>query len=240
MNGHPTRRPAYLFAALATAAVLAAGCSVASPSAPASEGLPTATASTAAALPTLSAAPSASISAAPSPTTSPVPSATASAAASPAALPSGWQSCINTHVGFEIGYPADWHTTQLNSEEACQQFDPMVFTIPVDGEYPMTALNAVQTDYLFDPGRSGPGGEMCVDLILREPVTVDGRQAVRYEEQISGAMTYADGTMKYGYVIDREGREFAVFTTAHPGISPGAYADWKAIVDQAVDTLRFP
>ena len=238
MNGHPARRPASLLAALATAAaLLATGCSVASHSVPAGVGAATATAATA--------EPSATISAAALPTTSaapsPAPSATTSAVPSPAtSLPSGWLSCTNSAQGFEIGYPADWYTSELNPDQVCQQFHPTAFTIPVDGEYPMTALNAVQTDYLFDPGRSGPGAEMCVDLILREPVTVDGRRAVRYEEQISGAMMYADGTMKYGYVIDREGREFAVFTTAHPGISPGVYADWKAVVDQAVDTLRFP
>jgi hypothetical protein len=116
----------------------------------------------------------------------------------------------------------------------------MVFTIPVDGEYPMTALNAVQTEYLFDPNRAGPGAEMCASLILREPMIVGGRRAVRYEEQVSGAVMYADGTMKYGYVIDRDGREFAVFTMADPGVSPSEYADWKAVVDQAVDTLRLP
>ena len=116
----------------------------------------------------------------------------------------------------------------------------MVFTIPVDGEYPLTALNAVQTEYLFDANRSGPGSEMCVNLILREPVTVDGRRAVRYEEEISGAMLLADGTKRYGYVIDREGREFTVFTMADPGVSASDYADWKAVVDQAVETLRFP
>jgi hypothetical protein len=155
-------------------------------------------------------------------------------------LPSGWQSCTNSHVGFEIGYPADWHTTSLNPQQDCQQFDPAAFTIPVGGEYPLTALNAVQTDYLFDPNRSGPGNAMCASTVLREPTTVGGRPAVRFEERLGGDGMYADGTMKYGYVIDREGREFTVFTMAHPGVGASDYADWKAVVDQALDTLRFP
>jgi hypothetical protein len=238
MNAHSARRVSFLLPALTTAAVLAAGCSVAapsplsSPSAPPSESVPTST--------PVTAEPSVEISAAPSPTTSPAPSATTSAAPSAAAsLPSGWKSCTNSVQGFEIGYPADWYTTELNPDQVCQQFHPTEFTIPVDGEYPLTALNAVQTEYLFDPGRSGPGTS-CGSLQMREPTTVGGRPAVRYEENLSGAGMYADGTRKYGYVIDRDGLEFAVFTMADPGVSTGDYAAWKAVVDEAVNTLRFP
>jgi len=235
MNGHPTRPTAFLLACFAiAAAVLAAGCSVASPSAPASEGAPTPTAATAEPSASISAAPpaapSATTSAAPSPTASPSPAAS---------LPSVWQLCTNSHVGFEIGYPADWYTTELNPDQVCQQFHPTEFTIPIDGEYPLTALNAVQTQYLYDPGRSGPGTS-CGGLTLREPTTVAGRRAVRYEETLSGAGMYADGTRKYGYVIDRDGLEFTVFAMAHPGVGADDYAAWKAVVDEAVGTLRFP
>jgi hypothetical protein len=232
MNAHLFRQPAFLLAAVATAALVAAGCSAAGSSASPSEPVPTST--------PVTAEPSAEISAASSPTTTPAPSAAISAAPSPAAsLPTGWTSCTNSAQAFEIGYPADWYTTQLNPDQVCQQFDPMVFTIPVGGEYPLTALNAVQTEYLFDPGRSGPGTS-CGSLQLREPTTVGGRRAVRYEESLSAAGMYAEGTRKYGYVVDRNGLEFAVFTMADPGVSASDYADWKAVVDQAVETLRFP
>ena len=234
MTANSARRPSFLLAALATAAgVLAAGCSVASEPAPASEAVPTATAATAAS--------SATISATPSPTTAPTPSATFSAAPSPSAsLPRGWKSCSNSAQGFEIGYPEDWYTTQLNPQQACQQFDPMVFTIPVDGEYPLTALNAVQTTGVFDPAVVATADPIDAGTILREQTTVDGRPAVRYEWSINETGHYPAGTMRYGYAIDRDGLEFAVFTMAHPGVSPADYADWKAVVDQAVDTLRFP
>ena len=43
--------------------------------------------------------------------------------------------------------------------------------------------------------------------------------------------------MTYGYVIDRDGTEFLVFTMAVPNTIE--YADWKAVVDQAVETLQF-
>ena len=210
--------------------MLAAGCSVGAE--PAASATPLASMSPAATS-TASPTPSPPASVSPAPLASPSPSVAAS-------LPTGWQSCANSHVGFEIGYPADWHTASLNQQQDCQQFDPADFTIPVDSEYPLTALNAVQTQYLFDPGRSGPGNAMCASTVLREPTTLGGRRAVRFEERLGDDGWYADGTMKYGYVIDREGREFAVFTMADPGVSARDYADWKAVVDQAVDTLRFP
>jgi len=229
MNRHPARRPATLLAALATAAaVLAAGCSVAAPSAPAGASAQPSTG--------MASAPATSPSPPPSPLPTPSPTPSPSL---PASLPSGWQSCTNSHAGFEIGYPAGWYTTELNPDQVCQQFHPTAFTIPVDGEYPQTALNAVQTQYLFDPGRSGPG-TTCGSLQMREPTTVGGARAVRYEEYLSGQGMYAEGTRKYGYVIDRDGLEFAVFTMADPGVSADDYADWKAVVDQVVDTLRFP
>lgn len=228
------RRTQLIATLAAGAAMFAAGCSVgAEPAASATHLASMSPAATSSPSPTPSATPSPATAVPPSPSASPSPSA-------PASLPVGWQSCANSHEGFEIGYPADWHTASLNPQQVCGQFDPADFTIPVGGEYPLTALNAVQTQYLFDPGRSGPGNAMCASTVLREPTTVDGRRAVRFEERLGGDLMYADGTMKYGYVIDREGHEFAVFTIAHPGVSASDYAEWKLVVDQAVDTLRFP
>ena len=231
MNGHVVR-PMSLLVALTSAALVAGGCSVGSPSVPASATAPTATASTA--------VPSATIAAAPSPTNSAAPSAIPSAAPSFAAtLPRDWQLCTNSHAGYAIGYPAGWYTTQLNSEQVCQQFDPMPFTIPIDGEYPMTALNAVQTTEAFDLATSATADPLDARTIIREETTVGGRRAVRYEWAITDTGLYPDGTMRYGYAIDRDGREFALFTMANPTVSPNEYADWKAVVDQALDTLRF-
>ncbi len=227
---HPatSRRRAPLVAALAAgAAMLAAACSVASPSSPASDPAPTVSAGPVSAPPT-----------SPSPTSAP-PSPTAPPSPSNP-LPAGWQSCANAHLGFEIAYPAAWHTAELNEQQVCQQFHPTAFTVPVDSEYPLTALNAVQTPEPFSAERSGTGDPMFVRTLLREPVTIGGRQAVRFEESDTGEGINPKDTMRYGYVIDHDGTEFLVYTIAAPGVSAGDYADWKAVVDQAVETLRFP
>ena len=217
-------RRAPLNAVLTTVvATIAAACSVASPSASAP-----------------SVAPSAGTSASISPATSPSPLASPSPMPSPsepASPPSSWQSCSNVHQGFEIDYPVGWHTAELNPQQACQQFDPIAFTIPVDSEYPLTALNAVLTQDVFDPDRSG-AGDPTVRTLLREEATVDGRRAVRFEQTLIEQGMYPVGTMWYGYAIDRDGLEFRVFTMAVPA-GAGDYTDWKMVVDQAVKTLRF-
>ena len=108
--------------------------------------------------------------------------------------------------------------------------------MPVDGEYPLTALNAVQTPGAFDPAVSGKA-DPYAQTLLREETTVRGRRAVRFEESLIGDGMLPVGTLRYGYVIDRDGTEFLVFTIAVPNTIE--YADWKAVVDQAVETLQF-
>jgi hypothetical protein len=208
------------------AAVFTVGCSVgAEPTASATHLASIAPAAT----PPASPAPSPTPSVSPSPSESPSPSA-------PALLPVGWQSCANTHVGFEIGYPGDWHTASLNAQQVCQQFDPIAFVVPVDSEYPLTALNAVQTPAAFDPAVSGTVDPYARSL-LREETTVGGRRAIRFEESLIAEGMLPVGTLTYGFVVDRDGTEFLVFTIAVPNTIE--YADWKAVVDQAVETLEF-
>jgi hypothetical protein len=219
----PAHRRTQLIALLAAAvAMLSAGCSVGAE--------PAVSATPLASMPSASPSP-----ASPAPSVSRSPSASPSPSA-PASLPLGWQSCANTHVGFEIGYPGDWQTASLNAQQVCQQFDPIAFTVPVDSEYPLTALNAVQTPGVFDPAVSGKA-DRYAETLLREEATVGGRRAVRFEESLIQAGILPVGTKRYGYVIDRDGTEFLVFTIAVPSVVE--YADWKAVVDQAVETLEF-
>jgi hypothetical protein len=222
------QRRTELIAILAVAsAMFAAGCSVGAE--PAASATP---------LASMSPAATSSPSPTPSPATAVPPSPSASPSASaPASLLVGWQSCTNSHEGFEIGYPADWHTASLNPQQVCQQFHPIAFTVPVDGEYPLTALNAVQAREDFDPALSGKA-DPYAKTFIREETTVGARRAVRFEESLIQDGILPVGTMRYGYVIDRDGTEFLVFTMAVPNTIE--YADWKAVVDQAVETVRFP
>jgi len=147
------------------------------------------------------------------------------------ALPSGWRLCTNTHVGYSIGYPQDWYTTELRIEEVCSQFHPTYFTIPPFSEYPLTALNVGQP-----PERPAtPTDPRHARTLLWEETSVGVRSAVRFEEEFTGEGLYEKGTMRYGYVIETKARALTVYTMAPPGST--GYADWKVVVDQAVRTL---
>ena len=149
----------------------------------------------------------------------------------PSALPPGWRLCTNTHVGYSIGYPEDWYTTELRIEEVCSQFHPTYFTIPQFSEYPLTALNVGQTS----ERPATPTDPRYARTLLWEETSVGVRTAVRFEEEFTGEGLYEKGTMRYGYVIEPKGRALTVCAMAPPGTT--GYADWKVVVDQAVRTL---
>jgi hypothetical protein len=155
----------------------------------------------------------------------------------PEALPASWRLCQNPSRGTSMGYPGDWFTTELRPAEKCSQFHPDEFTIPEAGEYPLTALNAVQTTQTPAAYVAAITDPMFATTLLREPTTVLGRAATRIETRSTGEGLYEAGTRWYGYVINRGGKAFVLFATAQPGET--RYSSWKFVVDTAKGTLRF-
>jgi hypothetical protein len=145
--------------------------------------------------------------------------------------PANWRRCTNTIENFSIGYPHGWYTTQIRPAEACHQFHPDRFTIPLESEYPLTALNARPVSTL--PSRT----DTDYERVLRwEPTTVGGRPAVRFETSSTGEGQYLAGTRQYGYVIHLRSGLISVHTTAEPDET--RYAAWTAVVDDAARTVR--
>jgi hypothetical protein len=145
-------------------------------------------------------------------------------------LPHGWRRCVNSVENYSIGYPGSWHTTQIRPEEACAQFHPSRFIIPLESEYPLTALNAKRVP--APPNRTGTEFERT---LLWERTTVAGRTAVRFETSSTGAGLYQAGTRQYGYVIRLGHSLISIHTTAEPGET--RYAAWKIVVNKAARTL---
>jgi len=146
-------------------------------------------------------------------------------------LPPRWRRCVNSVVGYSVGYPGGWHTTRIRPAEACAQFHPTRFTIPANSEYPLTALNVRRVPAL--PSRT----DTRYERVLRwEWTTVAGRRAVRYETMSTGEGLYPRGTRWYGYVSRLGGRLFSVHTAAQPG--ERRYRGWKVVVDRAASTLH--
>jgi len=164
----------------------------------------------------------------------PVIATAATAAHSPPATgpssPHGWRRCVNSVENFSIGYPRNWYTTQIRPEEVCVQFHPNRFTIPLESEYPLTALNAKPVSAM--PSRAHTQFER---VLLWKKTTVAGRNAVRFETSSTGAGQSLAGTKQYGYVVRLGHGLISVHTTAEPGET--RYAAWKTVVNKAVRTL---
>jgi hypothetical protein len=136
-----------------------------------------------------------------------------------------------------MGYPADWFTTSLTPADACSMFHPEPFTIPVAGEFPLVALNAVQTDESLATYQSHITDPMYFTTISVTSTTVLGMPAMKFETTSLGEGLDSPGTRRYGYIIDRSGRAFVIWTVARAGES--RYNDWKFNVDIARGSLRF-
>lgn len=145
-------------------------------------------------------------------------------------LPPGWQRCVNTAENYSIGYPGDWYTTQIRPEEVCAQAHPDRFVIPLESEYPLTALNVRRVTVL--PSRGDTEFERT---LLWQRTTVAGRSAVRFETVSTGAGMDLEGTRRYGYVIRLGHALISVHTAAEPGET--RYPAWRKVVDRAARTL---
>lgn len=159
-------------------------------------------------------------------------------------IPTGWEKCSNTSIGYSIGYPGDWYTTDAfdgvrDPANACQWFSPDLFgpqgsVVPEGWGYPLEV--AIRGP--FDQVRAQETDPELVDVLVEDELFVDGHRAVRLEyETLIDLM--AETGFHYEYVIELDPETtLIVHTTATRGVV-GVYAENKVVLDRAVDTLRF-
>jgi hypothetical protein len=159
-------------------------------------------------------------------------------------LPAGWVRCTNSPLGFSIGYPGTWHTTDVLGGEqdpsyACQWFSPDPFG-------PEGNVVAEGWGYPLEVGVRGPFDQelqIVLDpevarILVQEELVVDGHRAVRLEYETLIDLI-ADTGLHYEYVIELDPETtLIVHTTATRGVE-GVYEENRIVVDRAVDTLRF-
>ncbi|MGH2681250.1 MAG: hypothetical protein ACRDG8_12355 [Actinomycetota bacterium] len=160
-------------------------------------------------------------------------------------LPAGWAKCTNAVHGYSIGYPGNWHTTDVfdgtqDPANACQWFSPDPFgpqgnLVSEGWGYPLE----VAIGGPFDQVRTQELDPELVDVLLEEELLIDGHRAVRleYETLIDPV---GDTGLHYEYLIELDPETtLIVHTTATRGVA-GVYAENKVVVvDRAVETLRF-
>ncbi len=152
-------------------------------------------------------------------------------------LPASWKLCQNPIRGTSMGYPGDWHTASLGPSDACSLFHPDPFTIVPNSEGPLVALHAVQSDFSLAQHLAALTDPEHYTTVLSEATTVLGRSAYRFETVSLGAALIDEGTRFYGYIVERSGRSFAIYTIAAAG--EARYNNWKFVVDTAKGTLKF-
>jgi hypothetical protein len=149
----------------------------------------------------------------------------------------GWNLCTNVRRGYSIGYPGGWYTTHLRSIQACEYFDPEPFEIVPGTEFPPTALFATLSTESVETYVEQLTDPMFFETLRREDTTVGERRAVLVETAATGQGESEPGERTYGYVVDRGGRAFVVLAIALP--DDERYEQFKAIADEAVETVRF-
>jgi hypothetical protein len=149
----------------------------------------------------------------------------------------GWSVCTNARGGYSIAYPSGWYTTHLRPAQACEYFDPEPFEIIEGTEFPPTGLFASFSTQPVDEYLAQLTDPMFFETLRREETTVNGLPAVLVETSSTGQGESEPGQRTYGYVIDRNGRAFAVLAIGLPGDEQ--YEVFKSVADDAVQTVRF-
>jgi hypothetical protein len=159
-------------------------------------------------------------------------------------MPAGWDRCTNSQLGYSIGYPGDWHTTDVfngvaDPANACQWFSPTAFgpegnPVLEGWGYPLE----VGIRGSFEQQLQQETDPELVRIVEQEELVVDGHRAVRIELETLVDVV-ADTGLHYEYLVELDqDTTLVVHTTETRGIA-GDYDENKAIVDDAVDSLRF-
>lgn len=159
-------------------------------------------------------------------------------------LPPGWERCTNDVLGYSIGYPGQWFTTdvfngEVDPADACRWFSPDPFgpegNVVLEGwGYPLEIAFGGR----FDPELQEVLDPELTRVVEQEALAVEGHRAVRIEYETLVDVV-ADTGLHYQYLISLDrGTTLIVHTTETRGIA-GDYEENKMVVDDAVDTLRF-
>jgi hypothetical protein len=159
-------------------------------------------------------------------------------------LPAGWIRCTNDVLGYSIGYPGEWHTTDMLIGEqdpsyACQWFSPAPFgaegNVVTEGwGYPLE----VGIRGSFDEQLAQTLDPEAARVITQEELVIGGHRAVRLEYETLVDLI-ADTGLHYEYLVELDSEtSLVVHTTETRGVA-GDYEENKTFVDDAVGSLLF-
>lgn len=108
--------------------------------------------------------------------------------------------------GYSVSYPASWFTSSGDVVPECGQFSPEEFEVARGDE--RVAPITIFIDPVEFFRAANPDSEFSTE-IGRASTVIDGRRAVRVEQESTGKGFYADGTRQSLYIIDLGGAPVA-------------------------------
>lgn len=138
------------------------------------------------------------------------------------------QSCTNQEAGFEVGYPAGWHT-----DESCEWFDPEEFELPRAQDALDIAIHVREEPVSLE--RATSGGPFS-EVLARRRDTVAGRSAVRMEVRMTEQGLMPEGTRAVHWTIALDGNRSIRASTYSVGGHD--YDRSRMVLDDMVESLE--
>lgn len=149
------------------------------------------------------------------------------------------QRCDNPG-GFSISYPDGWFTNTDPLPDPCVWFAPTAIETPLEATDSLLASVTVRVQ---DGARFEDVSEpqvMFEEIVSSEPLTIQGRRAVRVESVATGEGLLNEGTRITAYVIELEpaaGTPRVITATAFECCNVG-FVESVTVLDEMVTTLE--
>lgn len=139
--------------------------------------------------------------------------------------------------GFTVSYPDSWETNEGGVIAECTRFDPQSFSVSAGTDERVAAINVNVENTDFSTVTSSIDQET---VRHSEQRSIDGRQAVRIEQESAGEGIIPEGTSTTSYYIDlgpRSGDTGRVLVANTLDYTDIDYEQARRVLDRMVSTL---
>lgn len=145
--------------------------------------------------------------------------------------------CSNPQGRYSISYPSAWHTNTGGPVEPCRFFHPSPFEVEPHTEEPSVAISVKREEIPLE--RFLESGYHGYQVLLREPLTLAGHPALRFELLATQEAPLSEpGLREYLYVVRAGPDSFIRASTLDlQGLD---YPHNKDVLDRMVRTLELP
>jgi hypothetical protein len=142
--------------------------------------------------------------------------------------------CVNRAHGYAVRYPADWHVNTGELVAPCSLFDPDPIEVPRDSEIPVSIAVMIGIEPV--PLATLTGDVLGRRELTRQPLMVQGREAMRIDGESTGEGLYDRGIHSYEYFVAL-GDSTLTAATYEVGSLP--LERKRLILDAMMETLEF-